>query len=648
MIGGSHSVGLRPFVTVREPIKWGDSMARIPREIIDQVRNSVDISDVIGQYVQLKRAGKNFTGLCPFHEEQTPSFSVNAEKQFYHCFGCGRSGNVFQFLMDYKHIGFVEAVQEVAKLGGTKLPTTYTTSEAAPANNPVNREQDQLLDLHEKAAQLYHHILINTPAGEPARRYLQKRGMSRELIEQFSIGFAPVQRILTPYCNQQGLDYQLMRKSGLFTEDRDGKLQDRFIERVMFPIRNGQGRIIAFSGRLLSTERTDLPKYLNSPETPVFNKRRTLFNLDLAKKAARSDGRLYLFEGFMDVISAFGAGVENGIASMGTSFTEEQVQIINRTTKQLDICYDGDSAGQNAIDRAIGLVNAHQNGQLALRVVQLPAGVDPDEYVQQNGADKFRAYVHDREETTTDFYLRFLRNGRNLDNQQELMTYLDAVLKEIAVLDAPLEQDMYLSKLADEFKLDKAALQGQLRQLQSERRAQSTSPAQAYQEQAAAAYAPPVQPAEVKISRTELAEQILLRYMLHDPNVWSHVRAQDDFHFVHEKYESLYMVASSYFSEYGDYTTARFLDYLVDYSDLRATLSQVEQLTVNPDVDMQVIDDCLHILTEQSPLQDQIKKVRAQLKEASTLNNTELATQLTIDLIKLLKIQQQYKAEETK
>ena len=623
-------------------------MARIPREIIDQVRNSVDISDVIGQYVQLKRAGKNFTGLCPFHEEQTPSFSVNAEKQFYHCFGCGRSGNVFQFLMDYKHIGFVEAVQEVAKLGGTTLPSSYTADSAPQQTSPVDREQGQLLDLHDKVAQLYHHILLNTPAGEPARRYLQRRGMPRDLIEKFGIGFAPVQRILAPYCAQQKLDYQLMRKSGLFTEDRDGKLQDRFVERVMFPIRNAQGKVIAFSGRLLNTAQTDLPKYLNSPETPIFNKRRTLFNLDLAKKAARDDGRLYLFEGFMDVISAFGAGVENGIASMGTSFTSEQVQIINRKTKQLDICYDGDSAGQNAIDRAISLVQDHQNGRLNVQVVQLPAGVDPDEYVQQNGAAKFREYVHDQEETTTDFYLRFLRNGRNLNNQQELMAYLDAVLKEIARLDTPLAQDMYLSKLADEFKLDKAALQGQLRQFQGELHLQPTQPAQSYQEQAAIAYAPPVQPTTVKIDRTELAEQILLRYMLHDPNVWSHVRAQDHFHFVHEKYESLYMVASSYFSEYGDYTTARFLDYLAAYPDLRTTLSQVEQLTVNPDVDMQVIDDCLRTLTQQTPLQDQIEQVHAQLKEASTLNNTELVTQLTVNLIKLLKKQQQYKAEETK
>lgn len=624
-------------------------MARIPREMIDQIRNSVDISDVIGQYVQLRRAGKNLTGLCPFHEEQTPSFSVSVEKQFYHCFGCGRSGNVFQFLMDYKHIGFVEAVQEVAKLGNVQLPSQYAELEShQEASAPANSEAGKLLDLHEKAMQLYHHILVNTPAGEPARNYLQKRGMSAELIERFGIGFAPAQRILTPFCQQQKLDYQLMRKSGLFTEDREGQLQDRFVERVMFPIRNRQGKVIAFSGRLLNAQQTDLPKYLNSPETPIFNKRRTLFNLDLAKKAARQDGRLYLFEGFMDVISAFGAGVENGIASMGTSFTEEQVQIINQTTSQLDICYDGDSAGQNAIDRAISLVNDHQDGRLQVRVVQLPAGIDPDEFVQQRGAERFRTYVQEQEETTTDFYLRFLRNGKNLNNQQELFRYLEGALKEIARLKTPLEQDMYLGRLADEFKLDKAALLSQLHQLQGTMRQRPAAPAEAYRQQAAVSYAPPVQEKTATVDRTELAEQILLRYMLHDPNVWSHVRARDDFHFVHEKYESLYMVATSYFSEYGDYNPARFLDYLADYPELRTALSQLEQLNVNPAPEMQLIDDCLQIITEQTPLREQIKKVKSQLKEASTLNNTELTTQLTIELVKLLKKQQQYKAEETK
>ena len=277
-------------------------MARIPRAVIDEVRNSVDIVDVIGRYVQLKKAGKHFTGLCPFHNEQTPSFSVNAEKQYYHCFGCGRSGNVFQFLMDYQHINFVEAVAAVAKDAGISLPEQYVQSSNHPAA-PVDSETGQLIQLHQKAADLYHYILVGTPAGEAGLHYLTRRGVSRELIDQFQLGFAPEQQVLKAYCDKEKLDYQLLRKSGLFTEDREGQLHDRFANRVMYPIKNRRGQVIAFSGRLLSTVNTDLPKYLNSPETPIFNKRRTLFNLDVARKAARQDGKLYLFEGFMDFLS---------------------------------------------------------------------------------------------------------------------------------------------------------------------------------------------------------------------------------------------------------------------------------------------------------------------------------------------------------
>ena len=387
-------------------------MARIPRAVIDEVRNSVDIVDVIGRYVQLKKAGKNFTGLCPFHNEQTPSFSVNAEKQYYHCFGCGRSGNVFQFLMDYQHINFVEAVAAVAKDAGISLPEQYVQSSNHPAA-PVDSETGQLIQLHQKAAELYHYILVGTPAGEAGLHYLTRRGVSRELIDQFQLGFAPEQQVLKAYCDKGKLDYQLLRKSGLFTEDREGQLHDRFANRVMYPIKNRRGQVIAFSGRLLSTVNTDLPKYLNSPETPIFNKRRTLFNLDVARKAARQDGKLYLFEGFMDVISAFGAGVQGGVASMGTSFTEEQVGTIHRTTTQLDICYDGDSAGQNAIDRAIKLVESQQTGNLQVRVVQLPAGIDPDEYVQRFGPEKFNAQAT---QVLFDGFLKIYMEGT--DNQE--------------------------------------------------------------------------------------------------------------------------------------------------------------------------------------------------------------------------------------
>lgn len=620
-------------------------MAKIPHNVIDEIRNSVDIGDVIGRYVQLHQAGKNLIGLCPFHDEKTPSFSVNEEKQFFYCFGCHRSGNVFQFLMELKHIDFVDAVKEIANDSNIKIPEQYVSVPAKPSNN----ENRQLFDLHDKAAKLYHHILVNTPAGQVALNYLKKRGMSEELIEQFGLGYAPDQRILKPFFQQQKVDYQLLRKSGLFSEDQQGELRDRFIERIMYPIKNGQGQVIAFSGRLIDTSKTNLPKYLNSPETPIFNKRRTLFNFDVARKAARKDGRLYLFEGFMDVISAFAAGIENGIASMGTSFTEEQVAIIGRATKQLDICYDGDQPGQNAIDRAISLVNDHRPNQLQVKVVQLPAGIDPDEYVQKYGPQQFNAYLTNKEETTTEFYLRFLRNGKNLDNQNELMQYLNQALKVIAQVQAPLEEDMYLQRLASEFNLDRQTLKTQLDQLRQQlgihnqpwtKQQPSLVRHQQFQQTSEEEHR------KVKLSRTELAEQILLRYMLYDREVWMHVTSDHDFHFAHEKYQTLYLLAASYFSENGSYSTADFLDYL-DESSLQGTLGQIENLNVDQEVDMRAIDDCIHMIAEQTPLAAQIADKQAQLKEANSLHNTELATQLTIELVKLLKQQQRLKTEET-
>lgn len=620
-------------------------MAKIPRNVIDEIRNSVDIGDVIGRYVQLHQAGKNLIGLCPFHDEKTPSFSVNEEKQFFYCFGCHRSGNVFQFLMELKHIDFVDAVKEIANDSNIKIPEQYVSVPAKPSNN----ENRQLFDLHDKAAKLYHHILVNTPAGQVALNYLKKRGMSEELIEQFGLGYAPDQRILKPFFQQQKVDYQLLRKSGLFSEDQQGELRDRFIERIMYPIKNGQGQVIAFSGRLIDTSKTNLPKYLNSPETPIFNKRRTLFNFDVARKAARKDGRLYLFEGFMDVISAFAAGIENGIASMGTSFTEEQVAIIGRATKQLDICYDGDQPGQNAIDRAISLVNDHRPNQLQVKVVQLPAGIDPDEYVQKYGPQQFNAYLTNKEETTTEFYLRFLRNGKNLDNQNELMQYLNQALKVIAQVQAPLEEDMYLQRLASEFNLDRQTLKTQLDQLRQQlgihnqpwiKQQPSLVRHQQFRQTSEEEHR------KVKLSRTELAEQILLRYMLYDREVWMHVTSDHDFHFAHEKYQTLYLLAASYFSENGSYSTADFLDYL-DESSLQSTLGQIENLNVDQEVDMRAIDDCIHMIAEQTPLAAQIADKQAQLKEANSLHNTELATQLTIELVKLLKQQQRLKTEET-
>lgn len=625
-------------------------MARIPSEVIDQVRNSVDISDVIGHYVQLHQSGKGFVGLCPFHEEQTPSFNVNVQKQFFYCFGCGRGGNVFQFLMELKHIPFTEAVAEVAQMANVDLPSQYLNDDRRNLRQENNTPNGKLMLMHEEATKLYHHILLNTPAGAQALKYLKDRGMTDELINDFGLGFAPEQRVLKPFLKQKIDDYQLLRKSGLFVEDGTGELHDRFVNRVMYPLRNQNGRVIGFSGRVIGKVPADTPKYLNSPETPVFNKRRTLFNFDVARKEARKTSKIYLFEGFMDVISAYSAGVKNGVASMGTSLTEEQVAILGRAVKQVDVCYDGDSAGQNAIDRAVTLFRDHQPRGMQLRVVQLPAGIDPDEYVQQNGADKFAKYLTDQEETPVDFYLRFYRTNKNLSNQNELISYLDQSLKLLATLPSSLEQDMYLTKLSKEFELDKGTLKSQLNDIRRQLGIRKQPP-QAVQFPQNDDFSKETVPApelqqRPTVNRTELAEQLLLRYMLHDQEVWSHVVAINNFHFAHERYQTLYLLAESYFSEHGEYSTAGLMDYLKENA-LRSTLGQIEQLNVEDVVDMRLIDDCIQLIQEQIPLSQKIKELQSQIREASSLNNSELVTQLTTKLIELLKKQQELKAEET-
>lgn len=324
-------------------------MARIPQELIDEIREKANIVDIVGQYVQLKKTGKNYSGLCPFHNEKTPSFSVAEDKQFYHCFGCGRGGNVFRFLQEIDGISFPEAVAKVADFEQISIPQEYREAEASSGNS----EQRQLIELHEKAQELYHHLLMNTAVGEQALTYLHERGLDDETIAEFGIGFAPNQRqFLEQVFQNEGFDKELYEASGLFVARDDGHFADRFYQRIMFPIRDPRGKTIAFSGRFFKTAEfpgEDQPKYLNSPETSLFNKRMVLFNFDKARGTIRKESTVFLFEGFMDVIAAWRSGVKNGIASMGTSLTQQQVAAMERLADTIVICYDGDRAGIEAI-----------------------------------------------------------------------------------------------------------------------------------------------------------------------------------------------------------------------------------------------------------------------------------------------------------
>lgn len=630
-------------------------MAKISRELIDKVRQSVDIVDVIGQYVQLRPAGKSLMGLCPFHDERTPSFSVNEQKQLFYCFSCHRGGNVFHFLEDLKNEGFIDALREVADMANINLPTTETTAPQRQTQDPQAQQKQQLRDVHQLAMDLYHHILMNTPAGEPARQYLTRRGMSRELIKQFHIGFAPQQRVLKAFLADKKIDPQLLSQSGLFVNGRDG-LSDRFAGRVMFPLLDSYGHPVAFSGRLM-IKNDQLPKYLNSPETLIFQKSKTLFNLDQAKSATRKAGKIILFEGFMDVISAFGAGVHNGVASLGTSLTGEQVGIIERLSDQVDICYDGDQPGQQAIERALKLFEEESQRPLKLRVVQLPEGIDPDEYVQQYGGAQFREYLQKNEETSAEFRLRYLRRGVDFTNQNERLDYLNAALAVIARESEPLARDMYVGQLATEFNLDRDSLNQQLNEVIAHQpRQQVRHPGQKrlaagaghyHRSRQSVAAEQTVDSPGVRLTRLDVAEQLLLHAVLHDPEAWATVARYPGFRFVTPDFQEIYQVAAKLKAATPDQelTVERVMGRLAN-QQLAARLSEVEAQRQEQLLNDQGIADCLKVITQQQPIEEQIRQKKAELAEASAVHNDELESKLVNELIDLFSQREKLKTEE--
>lgn len=617
---------------------------RIPEEKVEQVRSAVNIADFIGQYVQLKKAGKNLFGLCPFHEERTPSFSVNEQKQLFHCFSCGRGGNVFSFIMDLENLSFPEAVVKVADFGHIDLPASYT-AQSQPAA-PKDQQQADLLKLYADSAKMYQHILVNTELGEPALKYLHERGLDDETIKTFGIGYAPANQLLLDFFKEHQSDYQLLRQSGLFIENQAGDLRDRFVDRVLFPIKDASGRVIAFSGRILKKSPNE-PKYLNSPETKLFNKRSVLFNFDLARGPIRQQKSVVLFEGFMDVIAAYRSGIQNGVASMGTSLTDEQIYMLERVTDTLYVCYDSDMPGQKATDRALKLLGG--NSRLNLGVIQMPDGMDPDEYLRAQGQEKFVQVFEDGKQTPTAFEMQYLKHDLNLQNTPDQLTYLQAVLQQLAQLSSSVEQDLYLNQLVAEFDLDKDDLKQQLRSLvgqQAVRRGggHSDEP-QVAPPPAPAPLGPP--PATVDgstnsgpLSRVEKAERLLLYRLLNDHDVWLRVMAIAGFHFVHDSYQQILVYAEAYFKTHNQFDLGNFTDFMTD-SDLQPVVTSLEFMDVANESSKEEIADLVNVIMNQQPLVEQINSKKAELTAAKQIGNRDLVQQLTLALIDLYRQQQQ-------
>lgn len=400
----------------------------IPQGFIDDLLNRTDIVEVVGSRITLKKAGKNYTALCPFHNEKSPSFSVSPDKQFYYCFGCGAGGNALGFVMDHDHLDFPQAVEELAKRAGLEVPR-----EEGGRNRPRQPVDSPLYPLLAAAADYYRQALKSHPGRRAAVDYLKGRGLSGVIARDFGLGFAPPgwDNLLKHFGNDP-LQQKAMIDAGLLIENAEnGRRYDRFRDRVMFPIRDSRGRVIAFGGRVLGD---DKPKYLNSPETPVFHKGQELYGLYEARQHNRDLDEVMVVEGYMDVIALAQAGLRNAVATLGTATSEEHVKRLFRLVPNILFCFDGDQAGRKAAWRALEATLGNLNDGLRARFLFLPEGEDPDSLVRAEGADAFRARLQQQARPLADYFFEQLAeeaDPRSLEGKAHLATLAAPLIERV-------------------------------------------------------------------------------------------------------------------------------------------------------------------------------------------------------------------------
>lgn len=504
----------------------------VDKQLISEIKNSVNIVDVIGEVVQLTKAGRNFLGLCPFHGEKTPSFNVVEDKQFYHCFGCGKSGDVFKFIEDYRGVSFMEAVQIVGDQVGIQvqvLAPSQSRGQQADGKQPF-------YEIHQEAAKFYHAILMTTKMGEDARQYLYDRGLDDEVLRHFQIGLAPAEGNYLYQSVSGKFSENIMAESGLFHISDMGTMYDAFQDRIMFPLSDDTGRVIAFSGRLWREQAEGTKsqgKYKNSRSTLLFNKSYELYHLDKAKQVAKKNHELYLMEGFMDVIAAYRAGIENAVASMGTALTREHVAHLSKFTKKVILAYDGDKAGRLATAKALEVLDKHE-----VEVVQIPDQMDPDEYLKKNSPQALADLLEKTRLSRVEFLMDYWKPD-NIENLQAQIEFVEKMAPLIAQTPSVTAQNTYIYKLADllvDFDYLQVEQTVNASRLQMRSQRQNQGPIQTQ--------APVASPTVVQkqLPRLVRAENHLLHRMNAFPYVLNEYRLRTDFSFDTPALQTLYQL----------------------------------------------------------------------------------------------------------
>lgn len=476
----------------------------IPQAFLDDLQARTDIVDVVSSYVTLSKKGNRYWGLCPFHSEKTPSFSVSPDKQMCYCFGCHKGGGAINFIMEMEDVGFVDAVTILAQRAGMEVPNSNENADS-------RKRRERLFQLNKEAAR-YFYSNLSHPDAQQATAYLLRRGLSRRTVTNFGMGYAlnswdALIRTMT----EKGYSKREILDAGLAVESQKGSIYDRFRGRVMFPIIDVRGNVIGFGGRVLDDS---TPKYLNSPDTPIYNKSKNLFALNLAKRSKA--GRLILTEGYMDTIALHQAGFDCAVASLGTSLTEDHARLISRYTKEVILAYDGDAAGVNAAQRAIPILD--KTG-LQVRVLQMQGAKDPDEFIRKFGREAFQRLL-DGSENQMEYRLAQLRSKFHLEDPADQVSYLQEAAAMIAKLDSPVEREIYGGRAAETAGIERdtmlAEIAGQRRKGRWKQRKQ--------QQRKALQPAMEVQPKERQLRyqdvRSAKAEEGLIGLVMADPTLF--------------------------------------------------------------------------------------------------------------------------------
>lgn len=563
----------------------------VSEELINEIRRSVNIVDVVSDYIPVEQKGRNYFALCPFHDDHNPSMSISPDKQIYTCFVCGAHGNVFNFVMDYEHVSFIDAVKMIGRRVGVNidLPTQY--------KKPKEKGIEDLYNIYDIANKFYQNNL-STKEGNDAREYLSNRDFKEDVIKEFGIGLSLNNKLSSMLLKKY--DKDILIRSGICNES-GGNIFDAFTERIMFPLWDIDGNVVGFSGRIYKTK--DSSKYVNSKESDIFKKGKLIYNYHRAKEEVRKKKFVLVVEGFMDVIALYKVGIKNVVAMMGTAVTNEQANLLKRLSTNIFLCFDGDSAGNMA---TMSCANELTKVGITPKVIRLPENLDPDEYIKKYGSDNFNDYL-DNPKSLIDYKMDYYKNNTNFNDSIEVSKYIKDVVSEIDEITDPVVREIIIKKLSDETDVSVATIKGMVKG----KDVIKTTPKKS----------------TIKYDKYKKAEMRLIYYMLRHKEVIN-IYERNKCFFPTDEYRALVSELVYYYKKHGIIYVADFLSYISDKEELLDAFNKIDTMELSENYTTDEIIDYINLLNEYGVNEEFKRKSLEFKKEIDEKKKIEIAKEM--------------------